>query len=395
MTSLSKTISFSPLGYPGTYSTLEAPTIVSVEIAHLSPSTSSIKVQYFPDTPGDRVLRCDVSAAVCEDITRWLKSHAILFEHTTQGNVTRFKRYGCDEDGNYHARVTIEKPDTDGPHNSKLAFLTIDGIEYRFAAHTLSWVALKPIKGSDNYTVSYVTIPDRPQREHTVTAACARDIERWIAFTKVFARTKGETFAGGGEWTRNWLHDNRSANSNTISATIDVKLEEVLTMAAQIGTHPEFISDIAPAVRQLLSLMIREKLAEDAGLTAFTNTRLGKTAMPLVAGIVKDGFTMGGLPVEEVPRKGESPFGYVVGHLSKPALECLQDVVSHASDFRSALSVRRDRAALADYDKTGVSEPTEPADAGDSYWKHQQDVHERMVRQAQEALDIHAKVSGK
>lgn len=86
----------------------------------------------------------------------------------------------------------------------------------------------------------------------------------------------------------------------------------------------------------------------------------------------------GKLPVENEPRDGQRPIGYLVGHLSPDALECLRDVVSHATDFEHALVHRRDTALN---------------DGAKSYWDKQIVVFARMVEQAKSALDIHAKVS--
>lgn len=79
--------------------------------------------------------------------------------------------------------------------------------------------------------------------------------------------------------------------------------------------------------------------------------------------------------------------------LSNDALECLRDVVSHAGDFRDALGARLVKAREDDYKQTGVSEPVEPPDSGESYWTHQQNVFERMVKQATAALALHDKVA--
>lgn len=102
------------------------------------------------------------------------------------------------------------------------------------------------------------------------------------------------------------------------------------------------------------------------------------------------------LPVEDVPREGQTPYGYVVGHLSNPALECLRDVVSHASDFIEALRARTLNAKQDDTDNRDIDAPLLTAAGPDeSYWLHQQHVFERMVAQAQDALAIHDKVNPK
>lgn len=184
------------------------------------------------------------------------------------------------------------------------------------------------------------------------------------------------------------------------TAQIDVALEQVILLARECGKSEEFASDIAGPLKLLFRLMIRDALAEQGrdSLHRFTNTKLGEPyrSKPLVAGIVKDGKTLGGLPVETNLRPGETPFGYVVGYLSAPALACLEDVVSHASDIREAITVKRAAAREADREAPPIDAvyPNDPGNE-ESYWIKQEQDHVRLVQQALDALEIHAKVSGK
>lgn len=104
-----------------------------------------------------------------------------------------------------------------------------------------------------------------------------------------------------------------------------------------------------------------------------------------------------GMPIEERLRPGEKPHGYLVGHLTKGALACLQDVVSHYNDFNDAIRHRIELARQEDakklledgqFDAMSASQ----RDANESYWRKQADVFDRMYGQAKQALEVHAQV---
>lgn len=99
-------------------------------------------------------------------------------------------------------------------------------------------------------------------------------------------------------------------------------------------------------------------------------------------------------PVEDVPHKDEPPSGYVVGFLSQFARECLLDVVSHAGDFRDALRARLEEAKQADLNDAHIdAAPVDVGDANRSYWIKQQNVFERIVNMAINALAIHDQIT--
>ena len=56
---------------------------------------------------------------------------------------------------------------------------------------------------------------------------------------------------------------NQKTGDERMRAAIDVKLEEVVTLAISCGRSPEFITDVAPALRALLSLMVTQAVIED------------------------------------------------------------------------------------------------------------------------------------
>jgi len=169
------------------------------------------------------------------------------------------------------------------------------------------------------------------------------------------------------------------------TAQIDVALEQVILLARECGKSDEFASDIAGPLKLLLRLMIRDVMVEQSrenreALRKFTDTKLGHPYdMPTTT--VKDGkkYDTGLRPT---------------GALEPDALECLKDVVSHASDFRSALSARRLKGRDQDREELPIDAvyPTDPGNE-ESYWVKQQEVFDRMVGQAQRALDAHNKVS--
>jgi hypothetical protein len=267
------------------------------------------------------------------------------------------------------------------PH-TKFAFLTIDGVEQRLDAATLKWLAINPIKNSAGlFLIDYIH-GDNPQREHTVSMATAAGIYDFILFATGFDRTKGGGFDTGCEFNAT---SSNVRGQQAATARIDVALEQVILLARECGKSEEFASDIATPLKLLLRLMIRDAMVEQSrenrdALRKFTDVSLGKPYGT-------------SLPVEDAPRDGEKPYGYMIGHLSKEALACLEDVVSHAADFRSALSARRMVGIREDRESAEQGEPPVEPGGEESYWVKQQQVFERMVMQARTALDIHAKVS--
>lgn len=81
--------------------------------------------------------------------------------------------------------------------------------------------------------------------------------------------------------------------------------------------------------------------------------------------------------------------------LPPEALECLSDVISHGSNLLEALHCRLRGAVIQDQNQTardaqdGV--PYEPltANACESFWQHEIEVLNRMIRQAESALKAH------
>lgn len=236
---------------------------------------------------------------------------------------------------------------------------------------------------------------------YDLTEGDAEKIGRWLA---AHSRTLDKVIQNGAaKFTRrppeaDVLYHEAAARIGQQKATaqIDVALEQVILLARECGKSEEFASDIAAPLKLLLRLMIRDAMVEQSrenrdALRSFTRPQLGKPYE--LPPLVKDGKTLGGLPVEDAPRPGEKPFGYVVGFLCTEALECLRDVVSHAADFRSAMTVRRLKGRDQDREELPIDAvyPTDPGNE-ESYWVKQQEVFERMVKQAQTALDNHAKV---
>ncbi len=376
MPTLAQTIYFEPHGYPGVTVSLDVADTERVEIQHAvdGPGTPSVISIYRTVRGIDTPTTHDLSEGDAEKIGRWLAAHTTTFDKVIEGGVAKFTRR--------HAVVYKTNPDTDGPQQSKLAFRTIDGHEWRFDATTLNWLALTPIKGADNYTVSYL-VQNRPQREHTVSASTASTIGVWINFTKLFTKS-GDDHAP--QWTRT-LHTGGIVGTRRVitdapfTAEIDVALEQVILLARECGKSEEFASDIAGPLKLLLRLMIRDALAEKdrEAMRRFTNTRLGQA------------FGEGDPAALERQRHITLP---PAGWLEAPALECLKDVVSHSSDINEALEVRRLKAVKDDRKERAIDAPL-TGEIGDheSYWIKQQHVFARMMQQAETALATHERVS--
>jgi len=382
MPTLAQTIYFEPHGYPGVTVSLDVPDTERVQIQHAKtgPGTPSVITIHSNVFGKEAPVSYDLTEGDAEKIGRWLAAHSRTFDKVIEGGVAKFTRR--------RAVVYQTNPDTDGPHNSKLAFLTSDNHERRLNAASLQWLALTPIKGSDEITISYIHGQNR-QCEHTISATCAQDITRWITFTGVFNRT-------GYEWDRKPEADmtatqvlNRDAaariGQQKATAQIDVALEQVILLARECGKSEEFASDIAAPLKLLLRLMIRDAMVEQSrenrdSFLNFTRTQLGQPYdMPTTT--VKGGkkYDLGLRPT---------------GVLEPEALACLRDVISHASDFREALATRLLKAQADDREEAPIdAQPVDVPDKEASYWVHQQHVFDRMVEQAKRAIDAHNKVS--
>lgn len=271
----------------------------------------------------------------------------------------------------WHARTTGDEP------------ITIE-------VHTLSMLTLHTdaVRGpmSMEFKIEVKLLGDETLRAFNLEQRHAESLGQWMnAHSESFYQhTLNHTIV----WGRKMLTAEQTMRrqNDAVSANIDVQLEQVIMLARECGKSDEFAGDIAPALRSLLGLMIRDELQKmdtqrREAFRAFTNVRLGEP-------LVRDGKVPSGLPVEEKLRDGEKPFGYVVGMLSKEAHEALSDLVRHGADMLEAISHGIVNCSAPNATKTDSQR------IADTEFCHVQDRRLRgMLNKARIALEIHDQVS--
>lgn len=72
---------------------------------------------------------------------------------------------------------------------------------------------------------------------------------------------------------------------------------------------------------------------------------------------------------------------------ANPAREALVDLITHGDNLLEAIDARIAQAKVEDGTPVDPVEPShDPADANESYWKHEREVVVRMIGQAKEAI---------
>lgn len=242
---------------------------------------------------------------------------------------------------------------------------TLSGVTVTLIASQVKEVAFTLLHPGPGYQVAVFGMSHQGDMKLEANAQECADLKQWLNDSDVFIKN------GYGRWFR-------------------AKTGKPGNKPAPLPLH-ELRPETHEAIREAVQVEVAKQLAE-----------IGKWGQRDVGGPWKGSEPRRlmvppiSLPVEDVPREGQTPYGYVVGHLSLVALECLRDVVSHASDIRDALRARLDEAEQDDCDAAVIdAEPENVGDENRSYWRHQQVVFNRMVEQATEALAVHDKVNPK
>lgn len=266
---------------------------------------------------------------------------------------------------------------------------TLSGSTVTLIASQVKEVAFKLLHQVPGYQVTVFGMSYQGDMKLEADAHECADLKQWLGNTGAFTKN------GYGRWFRPKTGTPGNKPAPITGHGLTTKQHFVLQLADDIhchvmpsGTTDKVVFDACPGNGRLITV------THLAGKPCGPFTVNHREAVRLRDWLLADGQWMQvddntWLNLRNPDHQRRTPVSDLLPHA---ALECLRDVVSHASDIRDALRARLEEAEQDDRDAAVIdAEPENVGEENRSYWRHQQVVFNRMVEQATEALTMHYK----